>query len=698
MRPLPFPVLPLAAAILFHSAWAQTSSADESYTAVLPTTVVEATAESGSTKGYIGYGEAKVSRSNAEIRELPQTIDVINIQKNKNYNTNDLSSILEGNAGIDATYDMRGESIYLRGFNIDANDIYRDGIRESGQVRRSTASVERVEILKGPASVLYGRSGGGGVVNMVSKSANFQTAHNIGLVYGSWADRSANMDFNQKINDHAAVRLIGEIGEANSFRSGIGSKSRMISPSITLKNNNGLSWTAQYIYDHASRIPDRGPDKTEYDKMGISYRTAFARPGDKVEDTLHHFRSDLNWQINPDWSLQWLAGYRRADQNFDHYYGGTYNESTRLLSQTYAWQLTRNQTLSSALTLNGEFNTGPIHHKITAGWDISEEKRHPVLAVLRDQTLNPFNPADWQRLGERPAATTDNHHRAHANGLFIQDLISFTTLKVMLGGRYDQYRFRSTNISNETRSYNGHSFSPNFGVVWDVAPQHTLYASYNKSFSPYGGRSYLGISSSQNEIFNSAPEYGRQYEAGMKSDWLEGRLNTTLAIYRLERYNIRYRPDSINNPYEWRVRGKERSQGVELGAIGQLMPDWYLRGSAGWMSAKIVEDNSDPAAVGRQLSNTAHFNGNVFVRYAPGEKFYGEIGLTRVGERFYYNGNTNIGQTLPGFTRVDMMAGYIHKHWSGTLAVSNLFNKQYWRSSSMPGEPRAFTARLSYRF
>ena len=116
------------------------------------------------------------------------------------------------------------------------------------------------------------------------------------------------------------------------------------------------------------------------------------------------------------------------------------------------------------------------------------------------------------------------------------------------------------------------------------------------------------------------------------------------------------------------------------------------------MAAKSVAAPADPAAVGRQLSNTAHFNGNVFVRYAPGEKFYGEIGLTRVGERFYYNGNTNIGQTLPGFTRVDMMAGYIHKHWSGTLAVSNLFNKQYWRSSSMPGEPRAFTARLSYRF
>ncbi|UOO83157.1 TonB-dependent receptor [Uruburuella testudinis] len=283
--------------------------------------------------------------------------------------------------------------------------------------------------------------------------------------------------------------------------------------------------------------------------------------------------------------------------------------------------------------------------------------------------------------------------------MFIQDLISFTpTVKVMLGGRYDRYRFRSTNIDNQTRSYSGHSFSPNVGAVWDVTPQHTLYASYNKSFSPYGGRSYLGVSTSQDEIFNSAPEYGRQYEAGVKSDWLQGHLNTTLAFYRLERYNIRYRPDSVNRPYEWRTRGKERSQGVELGAIGQILPGWYLRGSAGWMNAEIAEDAADPAAVGRRLNNTARFNGNLFVRYAPGEKFYGEIGATRVGGRFYYNANSNTATILPGFTRVDAMAGYTHKQWSGTLAVSNLLNKQYWRSTSMPGEPRAVTARLNYRF
>ncbi len=127
----------------------------------------------------------------------------------------------------------------------------------------------------------------------------------------------------------------------------------------------------------------------------------------------------------------------------------------------------------------------------------------------------------------------------------------------MLGGRYDQYRFRSTNISNETRSYNGHSFSPNFGVVW-VSPQHTLYASYNKA-SPLWRRSYLGISSSQNEIFNSAPNMAVNMRAGMKSDWLEGRLNTTWLSTALSATTSTTAP-THNNPYEWRVRGKERSQ------------------------------------------------------------------------------------------------------------------------------------------
>ena len=269
--------------------YAADTADSEHYTATLPTVTVVGQSDTSVLKGYINYDEAAVTRNGQLIKETPQTVDTLNIQKNKNYGTNDLSSILEGNAGIDAAYDMRGESIFLRGFQADASDIYRDGVRESGQVRRSTANIERVEILKGPSSVLYGRTNGGGVINMVSKYANFKQSRNIGAVYGSWANRSLNMDINEVLNKNVAIRLTGEVGRANSFRSGIDSKNVMVSPSITVKLDNGLKWTGQYTYDNVERTPDRSPTKSVYDRFGLPYRMGFAHPNDFVKDKLHKF-------------------------------------------------------------------------------------------------------------------------------------------------------------------------------------------------------------------------------------------------------------------------------------------------------------------------------------------------------------------------------------------------------------------------
>ncbi len=674
---------------------AQSDKTTDAYTATMPTVHVVDTAETSATKGYIGYEEADITRNQLAIKEVPQTVDVLDIQKNKNYGTNDLSSILEGNAGIDATYDMRGESIFIRGFQADANDIYRDGVRESGQVRRSTANVERVEILKGPASVLYGRSAGGGVINMVSKFANFTQRRSVGLSYGSWGNRSATVDINQVINPHIAVRLTGEISRANSFRSGISTKSHMISPSITVRADR-LTWTGQYTYDNVRRIPDRGPSKDVYDAMGISYRQGFARPGDFVHDELHVLRSDLKYALNGNWNLQWQLAHRSASQNFDHYYGGTYNATRRVLNQSYAWQETSNKTLSSSLTLNGRVKTGPLDHKLSIGLDWSREKREPTLAALRNQAINPFgDPASWPRIQPRPAATIANRHRATSAGLFVQDLITVhPDVKVLLGGRYDQYKFSSSNIRGQSASYDGSSFSPNVGVVWDITPDHTAYASWNKSFSPYGGRSYLGVDIADPATFDASPQQSRQTEIGIKSDWLDRQLSTTLSFYNLEHFNIRYRPDP-NDLTRWAVRGKERSRGAEFNVIGRLHPQWYVRGSLGLMSAKVVEDRQSPQRVGRYLDNTARVNGNLFVRYVA-QPWYAEAGVTHVGKRHYWSGNT--AQHLPGFTRVDAMLGFNRAPWTFSVAVQNVFDKKYWRSSAMPGSPRAIMVKANYEF
>ncbi|PSJ79980.1 TonB-dependent receptor [Neisseria iguanae] len=672
---------------------------EETYSAVLPTVEVEGQSEQNILKGYIDYEEASASRNRQPAKDIPQTIDILNIQKNKNYGTNDLSSILEGNAGIDAAYDMRGESLFLRGFQADANDIYRDGVRESGQVRRSTANIERVEILKGPSSVLYGRTNGGGVINMVSKYANFKTNRTIGASYGSYAARSLNLDLNQAFNDNVAIRLSSEVGKANSFRSGIGTKNAMISPSITIKTDNGLKWTGQYTYDNVERTPDRSPSRFEYEKMGISRDQGFAHPNDFVKDKLQVWRSNLEYSFNPDWHLQWQLAHRRASQNFDHYYDGRYNISTGLLSRNYAWQQTDNKTLSSNLTLNGHFQTSRFDNHLTIGFDAAHEEREPKLAFRSNMvSINPHDHSTWPASGRLLPIATHNRHKADSSGLFVQNIFSVTPdIKLVAGGRYDQYRFASTNISNQTRKYQGRSFSPNFGAVWHFTSEHTLYAAYNKGFTPYGGNGYLSIGTGAEDVFNTSPEFSRQYEAGIKSAWFDNRLSTTLAAYQIERYNIRYRPDPQNNPYTWAVSGKHRSRGLEWSVLGKIAPKWYVRGSLGVMQAKVVEDAQSPERVGRHLNNSSNITGNLFVRYTPTPRFYGELGITGTGKRYNTN-RSGKAENIPGFARVDALAGWNHKNLNFTLAANNLLNQKYWRSNNMPGAPRGLTARVNYSF
>src|SRR3989475_98291 len=153
-------------------------------------------------------------------KDIPQTIDTLEVNKYKSYGINDLATMLDGVPGVNTTYDMRGEGVYIRGFKADESDIYRDGVRESGQVRRSTANVERIEILKGPASVLYGRSAGGGVVNMVSKQARFDAKSSITLRGGSWDNVGGTIDINRVLNENVAVRLTADREQAHSFREG----------------------------------------------------------------------------------------------------------------------------------------------------------------------------------------------------------------------------------------------------------------------------------------------------------------------------------------------------------------------------------------------------------------------------------------------------------------------------------------------
>lgn len=692
-------------------------------TAVMPTIKIEAMSELDPIKSYIDYDQASVTRNGLKKKDIPQTIDTIDVQKYKIYGANDLSVMLQGTPGVSTSYDMRGDGISLRGFNADTGDIYRDGIRESGQVRRSTANIERIEILKGPASVLYGRSSGGGVINMVSKFANFDSKSSVGIYGGSYDNYGTTVDLNQVLTDNVAVRLTGEYGESDSFRSGIENKIEMLSPSFTYKNDDGLTWTMQYTYDKLHRVPDRGPSFTSLPK-GTSIKTGFAQQGDYVNDVLQVARSDLNYEFAPNWNFHWAVSYRQTEQNFDHFYLGGLcaTEDTKIsnagtckghvgdISQIYYWQKTDNKTTSNTFDIRGEFDTGRIKHNLLVGADWTYEQREPLLANKNKDGSPVYgyvNPLTGERTSSRGTGdlliNTHNYNQGEGYGLFIQDLISFNDyFKVMLGGRYDYYdttttnRLKAADDINHKRSIDGESFSPNIGLVWQPTEHQSIYASYSKSFAPFGGRVGLSVVSADTKLntFDAEPQYNEQYEVGIKSDWLNDRLNTQLSVYDIRKNNIRYLPDA-EKPDDWAVAGQHESKGVEFSFIGRVLDNLFIRGGYGYTDAKVKKDVRTPANVGNQLALNSKNTGNLFVRYLPTEQLYGEVGVTHVGS-YYTNVNNQIA--VDGFNRVDAAIGYSANPWNITLAVNNLTNKEYWRSESMPGTPRNFLVRLNYQF
>lgn len=699
-------------------------------TAVLPTLKIEAMSELDPIKSYVDYDEANVTRNGLKKKDIPQTIDTLDVQKYKIYGSNDLSVMLQGTPGVSTSYDTRNDGISIRGFNADTNDIYRDGVRESGQYRRSTANVERIEILKGPASVLYGRSAGGGVINMVTKVANFDSKSSVGAYVGSYHNVGGTIDLNKALNDNWAVRLVGEKSDSNSFRSGIGFNQEMLSPSVTYRSDDEkLLWTTEFTYDSLNRTPDRGPN---YENLptGVSIKSGFAGKNDTIVDETKSFRTDVKYEFAPDWKFHWALSHRESFQDFDNFFGGTWCSAAGLLSdgktcdwqgkirQSYAWQQTTNKTLMNTFDITGEFKTGILDHHIMFGSDWSNEKREPILgnyssgsnAGLYYRDVNPFNtsesslPSRWSMLnGTRPAETSHSETDANSLSFFLQDLISLNEkYKMMLGLRYDSYDFKTHDIRNSNkRSYSDESMSPNIGFVWQPVESQSFYTSYSKSFSPYGGRGLLGVSTTINpSLYDAEPQFNEQYEIGVKSDWLDGRLNTQLSIYDITKNNIRYQPDSVNQPNEWEVGQKQQSQGAEFSFIGQVFDHLYLRGGYGYTNAEWKSDSRTNVGEadrlkGKKLAGISENTGNLFVRYLPNENWYTELGATYVGS--YYTSDKNIVK-MPDFTRLDAAIGFKDEKWGATFAVNNLTDKEYWRSSSMPGTPRNYLFRLNYFF
>ncbi|MBP6141013.1 MAG: TonB-dependent siderophore receptor [Aeromonas sp.] len=639
---------------------------------------------------------ATATRTNTPAKLVPQAIDSVKASELTAFGQPTLSEALTGIPGVNASGDTRFDSVNIRGFSA-SNDFYLDGFRDDMQYTRDLGNIERVEVLKGPAAVLYGRGSTGGIINRVSKKPQKGQESSVTALVGSFDTRRVAADLNAEAGERVQLRLNLAQEDKDSFRNDVTSKRTLLAPSANWEISDKLNWLVQYERNAHDRTPDRGIPGVNGRPADVPKEYVYSDTRrDFIDDVAQSTRSRLSWDLNDQWQLRQQLGYSTLDSQFDN----TYVTSVKGDQVTRArWQqdLKANSLISNT-EAEGQLQTGPVEHRLLIGFEQNWQERTPKLY----QNANPIPAGNLYDPGSLPTydgamkLSSDANHKVRGYGLYLQDQLSLGDWHLVGGLRRDDFTVTSRrNDLNKEETLSVTSLSPRLGLVWNPLEDHAFYTSYSKTFTPVGGE-LIGITPGDKN--NSLdPQNTRLYEGGVKSDWLDGRLATTLSLYRLEMYNKRSK-DPLD-PTKVTLTGLQRTDGIELSARAQLTDEIYLRGGIAIQDAEQVKADAD--LQGKRPMNVSRQNGQLFAGYESGQQgWFGETGVTAVGDRFADNANTT---TLPGYARFDARAGYRWQQWEAQLSAENLTDHEYFVSATsasqiLPGTPRQLNLSAAYRF
>jgi len=673
-------------------------------------TVVAEHTSSASIGSYQPAETASIMRTKAPVLEIPQTINIVPAQVVKDQKPRNLDDALNNISGITQANTLGGtqDAVMKRGFGDNRDgSIMRDGI-PSVLGRSLTASVDHVEVLKGPATLLYGIQDPGGVVNLVSKKPEL-TAYNAITARASAYAHGRNgsggqFDSTGAIGDsNLAYRLVVDYDDEDYWRNFGTNRETLVAPSLAWYGER-TTLTLSYEHREFSYPFDRGTaiDPNTKRPLDISKRRRLDEEFNITDGRSDLSRLSLDHNFNDRWKGHLAYGWTRETYDDDQARVTAVNTAkqtvTRRVDGTHG-AVSSNSFARAGL--NGEFELFGMRHELMTG--IDSEKRKIFRADLirgGNSTLSYTKPVYGNVSSSETidTATSDQTDKLRSDSIYVQDSIHLDERWILVLGtryqRYDQWAGRGRPFKANT-DVQDQEWTPRAGLVYRLNDQMSLYGSYTYSFKPNSTIAPLA----NNQILDSStpPEEARSWEIGGKLD-IPGYLTANLALFDIHKRNVLVTQLDENGDSYSRAAGKVRSYGVELDVSGELSERWSLIGSYAWLHADITKD---PELDDNHLQNVAKTTASVSAVYNAGTLLGGDNLRLGGGTRYVAkrSGDAANSFTLPAYTVTDLFATYStqlnQRNLSFQLNVKNLFDKTYYPSSGNQyyvavGEARQF--------
>ncbi|MEM0979158.1 MAG: TonB-dependent siderophore receptor [Cyanobacteria bacterium P01_H01_bin.58] len=628
------------------------------------------------------------TRTDTPLRDVPQSIQVIPQAVLEDQQVLRFNDALRNISGVTTSQnDPREPTFTIRGFNFVST--LRDGFRLSfggaGNIGvQELANVEQIEVLKGPASVLYGPAEPGGVINFVSEQPTRNPVYDLSLRVGNRGLVEPSLDFSGPLTEDGRVlyRLNALYRNEESFRDFDEDIERFfVNPVVSVALGDRTDLRLEFEYYEEDRPGDFGLIAFGDGVLDVPFDQSLGEPGDITKTTSLRTNYQFEHRFSDNWKIRNAFQYYRFDSEVIAAlpaFLAFFDETTGILPRNFVKFDEPNDTFELQTNVVGEFSTGAVNHTLLFGVDFF--RREEAAVTLLDFTPNPldvFNPVFGQvPLPDFDALPVffDSDTQTDLLGVYLQDQIEILdNLKLTAGLRFETFEQEVVNgpsfffPGGSTSTQTGEAFTPRIGLVYQPVEPVSLFANFTRSFFPNTATTTSG------EFLE--PLRGEQFEVGVKAELLEGRLSAGLALFNINLENVAT-PDP-NFPLQGSVAsGKQRSRGVELDLIGEILPGWNVVANYALIDTEVIESNSGQE--GNRLVSVPKNNFNLWTTYEIQEGAmeglgFG-LGINFVGRRF---GDLDNSFELDSYVLTNAVVFYQRNNLRIGINARNLFDVDY---------------------